>query len=49
MVPYGQAIVHSLQPTHLSSITSLAPAALMVMAPTGQAVMHQPSSHCVHV
>src|SRR6266542_416176 len=49
MVPYGQAIVQSLQPTHRSSTTSLAPAVLMVMAPTGQAVMHQPSAHWVHV
>ena len=49
MVPYGQAMVQSLQPTHVSSTTSLAPAALMVMAPTGHAVMHQPSAHWVHV
>ncbi len=49
MVPYGQAIVHSLQPTQVSSTTSLAPTALMVIAPTGQAVMHQPSSHWVQV
>src|SRR5215475_240269 len=49
MVPYGQAIVHSLQPTQRSSMTSLAPAALMVMAPTGHEVMHHPSAHCVQV
>jgi hypothetical protein len=48
-VPYGQAIVQSLQPTHLSSTTSLAPTAVIVMAPTGHAVMHHPSAHCVHV
>ena len=42
-------MVQSLHPTHLSSITSLAPTALIWMAPTGQAVMHQPSAHCVHV
>src|SRR5213594_3882154 len=42
-------MVQSLQPTHLSSSTSLAPTALMVIAPTGQAVMHHPSAHCVHV
>jgi hypothetical protein len=27
----------------------LAPTALIVIAPTGHAVMHQPSAHCVHV
>ena len=41
--------MQSLQPTHLSSITSLAPAALIWIAPTGQAVMHQPSAHWVQV
>src|SRR6266705_7107722 len=42
-------MVQSLQPTHLSSSTSFAPAALIVIAPTGQAVIHHPSAHCVHV
>ena len=49
MVPYGQAIVQSLQPTHWSSTTSLAPTGVMMIAPTGHAVMHQPSAHWVHV
>jgi hypothetical protein len=49
IVPYGQAIVHSLQPTHWSSTTTFAPTGLIVMASTGQAVMHQPSAHCTQV
>ena len=37
-------MVQSLQPTHVSSITSLAPAAVMVMA--AEASYHQVYDHC---
>jgi hypothetical protein len=50
MVPNGQLMVHTLQPTHVVSFTTLAPVSLStVIASTGQACRHQASSHCVHV
>ncbi len=49
-VPKGQAIVHKWQPMHSGSITILAPDnSSTAIALTGQAVMHQASSHCRHV
>src|SRR5205809_7882747 len=49
-VPKGQAIVHRWQPTHTLSSTTLAPVTGSVaMALTGQAFMHQASSHCRQV
>jgi hypothetical protein len=46
MVPNGQAIVHTLHPTQVASFTIFAPVpASNVIAPTGQARMHQASSH----
>ena len=50
MVPKGQAIVQTLQPTQVVSATTFAPVALsMVIASTGQACRHQASSHWVQV
>jgi hypothetical protein len=50
MVPKGQLMVQTLQPTQVVSLTTLAPVALStVMASTGQACRHQASSHCVQV
>ena len=50
MVPKGQAIVQTLQPTQRASETTLAPvAASTEMASTGQASMHQASAHWVQV
>ena len=50
MVPKGQLMVQTLQPTQVVSLTTLAPVILsMVMASTGQACRHQASSHWVQV
>jgi hypothetical protein len=50
MVPNGQAMVQTLQPTHLSSETTFAPVDMSILiASTGQARMHQASSHWVQV
>ena len=50
MVPKGQAMVHTLHPTHVDSLTTLAPLSRsMVIASTGQACRHQASSHWVQV
>jgi len=45
----GHAMVHSLHPTHMSSLTTLAPTGEMVIASTGQATRHHASAHCVQV
>ena len=50
MVPKGQAMVQTLQPTQVDSDTILAPLSLStVIASTGQACRHQASSHWVQV
>jgi len=50
IVPKGHAIVQTLQPTQTGSSTIFAPvAASTLIASTGQARMHQASSHCVQV
>ncbi len=50
MVPNGQLMVQTLQPTQVASFTTLAPvSASSVIASTGQACRHQASSHCVQV
>src|SRR5512137_2722284 len=50
MVPNGQAIVQTLQPTHVASSTILAPVTgSSLIASTGQADMHHASAHWVQV
>ena len=50
IVPNGQAIVQTLQPTQVGSRTIFAPVTgSSLMASTGQAIRHQASSHCVQV
>ena len=50
MVPKGQAMVHTLQPTQVGSSTIFAPVTgSSLMASVGHAIMHQASSHCVQV
>ncbi len=50
IVPNGQAIVQTLQPTQVGSRTIFAPVTgSSLMASTGQAIRHHASSHCVQV